>query len=415
MHPVAPAASLSVPQVHSRLAALRFATYVTMQFCGMLVPLLVFHLTGSLRLAGVVLICEMVPKLACYFTGGALTQRLGSQRVFLGLEVGRLAAIGAMAACAFGFGNIWLLAAAAAVHQVSTALSNILFEQAVNAWWEPDERIHGHALQMRQDQFGRLAGLCVGLLVQSVTVVAVLALLAQLTSVLAVRRYRKAIFPQEAAAGVSTGSLLRQLRQDFRCLREPVLARLAFVLTLMGVPAGIALTSVVFFLERAYPGAAAGTTGPSAVLLLRVGMSLLALKVAARWLRSGASRQVLVGTGVGFLAVGSLVLTLPVGVIPTALAIATIGTAACFYSPWVRSYRQQVLERLVPASSRPGVTGVLMSCEVAAWLLAGLIMATVGNRLWIAVAAAGILASVGGLLLLRLTRSPAAPAAAAST
>lgn len=400
-------------QIHRVLAALRLLGYASLQFCTMLVPLLVFQLTGNLKLAGLALFIELVPKLGFYLGGGAFLQRFHARRVYLWLEVARVLSLAALGACAAGFGSVWVVAAAAAVHQSASALSNIIFEQQVTRWWPPEHRMLGHATQMKQDQWGRLLALGAGLLVQAPFLLALIAFSVQLANLLGVARYRNSFYPETVDPAEPKNSFWRQTCADLKAANKPELRQLALITFLLGIPAALGYTALGFFLDKAQAGAAADAGWVSAVLLLRTGLSLAALKFVQSSAGSGAGRHV-VSVGIALLLASAGVLTFGGGLPTTVAAMALLGTASCFYSPWMRNHRQAVLGRVVDQASRSGVTGVLLSFEVAAWLAAGAVMAVFGGTLWVAMAGATGLAACGAVLLLALQRAGLPPPAEVS-
>lgn len=392
----------SVRPVQISLARLRLLGYAGVQFNALLAPLLVFQLTGSASLAGIALFIEWVPKLALYLGGGALLQRFGSLRMHGFLEAGRLAALSCLVLCAAGFGSVWVVALAAAVYQCSNALSNVLFERAVTLWWTPADRPAGHAAFMQQDQWGCLLALLIGLVLHRPLALAGVAWLLQAVNFAFVLRIRGSLYPRaERAVGTSFWS---QLRTDFVAVAHPDIARFAGMALLLGIPAAFVFSSLAFFMDRALPGAASGTGWLSGLLLARTGLGLVALHGVKAQLGKSQNEVELAIVGIAIMLVSTALLSLRIPMLAVIAGTAVLAASACLYLPWLRTECQELITSLIPESSRPGATGILIAVEAGSYLVGALLLSVLGSRLDIATLLAGGLAAVGATLAVEQMR-----------
>lgn len=379
------------------LRALRFVGYAGVQLNALLVPLLVFRLSASTALAGAALLVEWLPKLALYLTGGALTTRFGRQSAHLGLEWARLAALTGLGLCALGWGSVWVVALCAAAYQCSNALSNILFETAVTQWWSPSTRAIGHASLLKADQAGCLLALLAGLLLKEPVWLVLAGILLQGALVTAVAHTRLQLHPL-GQPGASPRSLGSQLRADAQAASQGPLVRFAAAAALLGVPAALTFSALAYFLDRAQPGAANNAHWISALLLVRTGLSLVVLQWVQAALKSAGRERPLAMLGLAVLALAALAVAAPLPLLGLLAAVAVLGTAGSLYLPLLRHVRQDLIGLHVPQGSRAGVTGILISVEAGAYLIAAVLLATMGGQL-VLMALLAALCAVAGIFL----------------
>lgn len=392
----------SVRQIQNRLTQLRLLGYAGVQFNALLAPLLVFQLTGSASLAGIALFIEWVPKLALYLGGGALLQRFGSSQMHGFLEAGRLGALSGLVLCAAGFGSVWVVALAAAVYQCSNALSNVLFERAVTIWWAPDDRPAGHAAFMQQDQWGCLLALLIGLALHRPLVLAGVAWLLQAVNFACVLRIRGSLYSRtEREKGTSFWG---QLRTDFVAVAHPEIARFVVMALLLGIPSAFVFSSLAFILDRALVGAASGTGWLSFLLLARTGFGLVTLHGVKAQLAKSQNELELAIVGVAIMVVSTALLSLRIPLLAVIAGTAVLAASACLYLPWLRTERQELITNLIPESSRPGATGILIAVEAGSYLVGALILSVLGSRLDFATLLAGGLAALGATLAVERMR-----------
>lgn len=348
---------------------MRFLGYVGVQFNALLVPVLVFQLSGSLALAGLALVVEWAPKVGLYALGGTLVAWLSPARAHVLLDIVRLLALAALVACAQGIGGLWAVALAAAAYQGSNAISNVLFERAISHNWEADHRSEGHARCLRQDQLACFVALLAALAVQSPFAVATLALVIQGWSLRETLAHATSLHSLQDA---SADRLVVQLAKDYRALCSPRLLTFGLAYLALGLPFAAANSFFVFML---YDGAASQTvtmTALATLLLARVSIALLATHWLMPLLRRSGSELVLARLGLlGALAcVLALALPAPSGVL---VASATaMGLTQLLTLPFLRAARQSLIAaEVAEPASRPGVTGLLSTGEAVAYLVAG--------------------------------------------
>lgn len=381
--------------------------YIGVQFSALLVPLLVFKLSGSAALAGMALFVEWLPKLGLYLVGGSLVQHQGGARAHRLLDIVRLAALAGLGLAAVGGGSLWLVAGSAALYQCANAVSNILFERAVTLWWAPAMRAQGHTRMLKSDQWGCLVALLLALAIRDAAWLALTALVVQTLATALVLRscpVAYAVSPVHDAASpmpdVAPTTLLAQLGRDARSLRRGILLRFACACALTGIPAALVFSALTFYLERAQAGAAANAQWLSMLLLLRTGFSLAVLQLMQAQLRNGTGRERhLALLGGALLLAGSLATAWPLPLWGMLTAVVVLGVSSNLYLPLLRHLRQGLISAHVPERSRAGVTGMLISVEACAYLVAALLMKCMGQNLAALSTSATVLALLGVLLL----------------
>lgn len=389
-------------KVRRRLADLRFLGYVGTQFSGILIPVLIYQLTQSLTLAGLAMMIEWAPKLFFYVAGGSFITHYGRRRMHFLLDAVRMASLLVLLLAAFGHGNVWTIAIAAALYQCSNALSNILFEVAATHWWGR-HGAQGHATMMKSDQFGCLLALSLAALFPDPKVVCLFALFFQVASLVMVRRSAADIYTVEGKATSTAGRLHRQIARDMQALRQPAILRLTFFSLLARMPLTIIFAMAVFYLHRAEPNLGNPTQLLSAILLVRALGSALLLEVVQRQLKAGVSEVGMAQWGFALMLLVAILAVFPLSLTCSIMAILAIGMVSYLCAPWQRANRQEVLRRHGGEASQAGVTGLMISIESSAYLLGATLAAACGNDMTLVLAFAAILAFIGTLGLLAET------------
>ncbi len=400
--PPEPAARLaSAVPAQTSLARLRFLGYFGVQVNALLVPLVVFQLTGSANLAGAALFIEWFPKLGLYFVSGSVVQRFGSAACHLGLELARVAALVGISLSTLGLGSVWVVSISAALYQCANAISNTIFERSVTHWWPTDSRAQGHALMLKRDQWGCLAALLCGLTLRDPQYLALLTLGVQALSSLAVVQLRRMVHPTSDSQGAARQGLRQQLLTDFRAANQAVLWKLCGLAVLLSTPVALVFSALVFLLERAQPGIAGTTTWLSGLLLARTVASLVAMTWVQRQLRQPNREKAMATGGLAMLLMGCFALAPTEPVMPVCAAVILVGVAGYLYLPWLRTLRQELIAVHVPQNSRSGATGILIGVEAGAYLVAAGLLSALGGHLGLLMGAAASMVATALWLLCR--------------
>ncbi|TAL65762.1 MAG: hypothetical protein EPN79_11320 [Burkholderiaceae bacterium] len=387
-------------QTQAYLIILRTLSYAGVQLNALLFPLLVYELSSSISLAGLALLAEWLPKFAFYLVGGSLMQRFGYSRAHLTLEIGRFLALLGLLACANGGGSLWLLAACAALYQCSNAISNIIFETSVTRWWHVATRAHGHSLMLRADQIGCLLTLMAGIALKSPSVLLIAGLVVQGLVLVNTFFKRGMLYPRQAEP-IPRAKLIRQLKSDIHAASKGQLPFFALSTVMMGAPIALLISALAYYLQRAQPGSASNAQMLSALLLARSALSLVVLQFVQKHLERGGSDNWIAWVGAAALALSSFALAAPdLSTLALAVCISMMGASASLYMPLLKNTRQAIVNANVSAESRSGVSGILLSVEAGAYLVAGALLWGFGSNLGLMAAVAGILATGGCLYLL---------------
>lgn len=390
-------------QTQLRLVQMRFLGYVGVQLTALLVPLLVFQLTGNVALAGLALFVEWLPKLGFYLTGGTLAQRFGRRRMHLALDGARVLALAGLLVCALEVGNLGVLALSAAAYQCSNALSNILFERSVARWWPLAEQSRGHATLLKSDQWGCLLALVAGLLLGQLWVLALAGLVLQLGATCYVALRGQVLYDnptQPADAPVpSSLSFWSQFARDLRAARSAPLLRLGAITTLVGVAPAAVFSALAFYLDRAQPGSIQDAHLVALLLLARTVLSLGILQFALGRLRHGADAWALAWPGLVLLVASTAALAAPLPFWGVVTAVVVLGVSFSLYTPLLRQLRQDLIGQVVPAGSRAAVTGMLIATDALSYLVAAGLLALSGRGLVTVSLAAALLALAGTCFL----------------
>jgi len=393
--------------VQRRFGQLRFVSYIGVQMVSIITPLLVYKLTHSLSMAGLALLAEWLPKLGFYFASGVLVQTLGLRRALLGLNIVRLVAFILLTLVVTHIGSLALVALAAALYQCANAVSNVLFETAVTSWWHADERASGYTRLMKFDQLGCVAALTLGLWLADPLLLCLIGGAVQLACLLLVSSIWKQLSIHTSPTQMSLRCFTRQLGADLTAVRQRDLLTFSAASMLIAMPVCCLFSMLVFYLNRAQPGLADGAQILSLVLL---GKALIGSGVLAfmQKLLSRDEHNHRIGLiGMIMVPVGTFMALLPLGLWPAIALLLVISAGWLIYQPWMRTLRQELVMRHVPAPSRAGVTGILISMEAASYLAVGGLLYLSHNQLEIALLCSALLASLG--IAWRFSHSALAP------
>ncbi len=385
------------------LSKIRFLGYAGVQFNALLVPLLVFKITGSLSMAGLALFIEWIPKLGFYVGSGAFIQKFGAPLVHVSLDAARLLAFIVLTLCAFiNFGplSVWAVAICAGVYQCSSALSNVLFEQSVTRLWSPQNRSSGHARILQQDQYGSFSALIVGLLINSVAWLCSIALLIQFFNFLLVLKTKRLIYSETPAENLigplsapvpsikSTKLLghtfISQLKSDIHSISKIEFLKFSSIALMIGVPAAFIFSSLPFFLERSQAGMGEATSMLSFLLLSKTLLSIIVLAFVSRSRQSLSNKIYMPFVGLSIIALSTLILSFPLPLWIMFASACLLGITGALYIPWLRSKRQELIVSLVTPTSRSGATGLLIAVDAASYLIAAIFLTFLGGNLMLA-------------------------------
>jgi hypothetical protein len=377
--------------------------HIGIQFNALLLPLIVLQLTGSISLAGVAMFVAWLPKLVLYVSGGSFVQRFSAARVHLLLEGVRSAALLALLACVLLTGPFWVIALATVAYQCAGAVWHIIFERLVTAWWPAAERVHGHARMIQHFHVGCIAALCLGLLVHSTAQLLGIALVLQLGMLIWVLRSRTQIHSAaQVPVATATAGLLGQLCADVRAFWHRALIQYAAMTFLLSLPYSMLCAGIVFYLDRAQPGASADAAWPSALMLVRTAAGLITMLFVRRLLARAQGETLLVRLGLITVTLGGVGLLIDSSVWLLCLAAAAVSVSAHFCTPLARAGRQQLIVMLVPQPSRTGVTGIMTAAESTSNAAAALALVALGENLGLLSAIATALGLIGVVQLYAL-------------
>ncbi len=405
---------LTTTQRH--LALVRFLGYIGAQFNFLLVPLLVYRLSGDAVVAGGLLLLEWLPKVGVYLVGGSVLQRLGERHMHIGLETARTLSFAGLAACAWLGAPLWVLGLSAGLYQCSNAISNVVFERAVTRHWSAGQRAQGQAMLLQQDQLGCLLALALAWAWTWPEALTLCALGLQAAVAMLVALWSSDLHAQataERAPQETRTSLRTQLKRDFGALQAPVLRQLMAFAALSLVCNAVMLSGLAFLLEHAR----AGVDQPAWRASLLLGKTLLALVILTgvrRALQAGVDAWTLARLGLLLAAGTMLALALEPSAEVVWLLVLTATGCSSFVPPWLRATRQKLVEAHVASESRNGVTGILSAAEPVGYVVGGLLLSTCGTHISLlccAAAACALLAyALGANLSSKVSSCDGAPA-----
>lgn len=378
-------ASLNAAQ--QALLRMRFSGYVGVQWVSLLIPVLLYQLTGSLALMGMIVMIEWAPKVFTYILGGSIVSRWGGSAAHQSLEGLRMLALVVLLACTLGHGGIATIVVASVTCQCANAISNVLFERGVSRNWEPPSRALGHMLHMRQDQMGCLIALLISIALDSATAVACLALISQGITVVQALRHAPKVHPcyKSTDSSNETLDLAGQVKTDMKavCKRPLITAWVYYVAS--SVPFAAVNSFVVFMLGANQPAAAVGIATMASVLLSRVVASLLVMQWALpRLAKTGSEREMAKWSFVGATGFFTL-LAVPGPIWLSAAGITGVAICNLLRLPYLRTTRQALITHHVSdKNSWPGATGLFASGEALPYLIAGGMAALLqGHLIWL--------------------------------
>lgn len=399
--PVVQSGSRSCPPrsgVKRALLSLSALNFATTQFYVLLITVLILKITGSMLAAGSILFLQVLVGMLCCLFGGSLIQKMGTQRAHFAVEAIRLGGLCCLLLGAVGAGSIYLVALAAVAHQGTSVLFSILFEGALRRWWTVRERLAGNTSNITVELYCRFPALFCGLLFQSLLTLTVIACITQLVACYGVTRIRNVLRTKIKPSNLTKGlDYKAQFKADFLQLRSPELRWLGACSLMLSVPVGVVLASLGFYLSRAQPGIVEIAGMVSTVLIIRTLFGLVAVK-SLSYLTSRSSNPPTfnrVAVSFFFLISSTAVLTFPLGLQFVVVACALQGAATSMFMPWMRNLRQGLINTTVPASSRAGVTGLMLCLETSGFAVGALLIAATGGSLSGSTALSAIFAVAG--------------------
>jgi F0F1-type ATP synthase assembly protein I len=368
---------IDASRVQAHINQSRFIGYIGTQLSGILIPALIFQLSNSLKLAGLAIVVEWVPKLFMYLGGGAMIQRMGSSRTHIGLDAMRLLSLLFILLVALDQWHIGWVVAAAVIYQSTNALSNILFETSITRWWEDNDRIQGHSSMMKMDQLGALLGLVVGYLVGSSVLMCVVALFFQLIGLFRTLKFSHRIYPEaspQASHEKDRATAWRVWVRNVQTVLQPCFLKVCFVSICVGLPSALLFCFLAFHIQQVQPDVVDASSSMALIMLLRCAIlaaSLQAIDVVCKIHKEVESQLVPVGLVV--LSSGEIFLMLAPSLLALTAAILWFGLNMCFLAPWIRSTRQKLIEEHAQEEDRPAITGLLIAIDALAYLMVGLL------------------------------------------
>ena len=128
-------------------------------------------------------------------------------------------------------------------------------------------------------------------------------------------------------------------------------------------------------------------------------------KQSAHYYKTAFGYQSLAYAGLTLVLITGLILTQSISFILFVTIASIMGASLCLYLPWLRSQRQEIINKNIPISSRAGVTGIMIAGEALSYLMAALIMFAFAKNLFLALFVTCVLASIGFYLALVLNKS----------
>lgn len=350
----------------------RFMGYMGVSFCGILVPLLIFKLTGSTTFAGLALAIEWLPKLGLYIFGGGVISYWSSKTTHLYLEIGRVVVVGLLAIAALtSLHYWWLIGLAAMLYQCTNALSNILFENLVTAWWE--NKAEGHARLLKLDLTAGVIAAGLSLALPSLAVLLFLAFLVQGLTLAIVAHHGSAFYPKNKSDGKGLASVLKSTQKAI-CIINKSMLGLAGLSMAVTVPFTALIVVLPFVLKEVFPSIDINAQIIALATLARTTIAFGAMHGVRYVLAKNASAT----PYFAFLSVGCTIAGFPLFLSNSPMAmllgLALMSLTGFLYSPWARTLRQELISE-EPEDLRASLTGLLISIEASTYLLgAGLVL-----------------------------------------
>lgn len=358
-----------------RVVIARFAGYLGVSINGLLVPVLVWGLTGSPGMAGLAIAMEWIPKLGLYLCGGSVVSWLGAGRAHVGLEITRLVCLTILLAGTIGLAGFWMIVIAATLFQCANAVSNILFECLVTANWHERRRSSGHASIVSADYAAVLA----------VAVFSVAAGREDLVAAAGVAFQVLAVCGAWYWSGIRAGVEFprRELRHSLSLAfaaaqkADRRLWMLSGLSWAQALPAAAAFSALPLFLGWSMGSVGEGARAAAVVIAIKsvcaLGLSVwLARHLASRPEHAGmaafcAGSWTLIACGVAAVMGGWIAAT----------ALMTLGVTGSAWAAWARTRRQEMLP--ADPGERLSLTGVLIATEASSYLFAAAAISMFGK------------------------------------
>lgn len=350
--------------------ATRFIAYCGVSITAVIVPLLIFKVTGSLALAGIALVVEWTPKFGFYLFGGQLVERFGAHRAIVAADAFRAAASAGLLVCAAVEPSFFIIAALAAVSQSANAVSNIIFEAAVKSAWAPTRQTQGHAALGRADLLSGVIALpLVAMLPMEAMGAAAVACFSLAAAINAT--FGRGVFSDIHPVGRQT-----PWRREFGIftanlgllLKSAKLRTVAIFGLIVGLPGALVGSAPSFFLAQANASVADDHQFISTVIAVKSALAFILLGAISSLLDKGTIKErplfatafltFLAGLATLGASKGSMTLFL------SGYAAIHLGWYAMI--PLLRKSRQGA----IPDGTRSSMTGVLISVEALSYLVA---------------------------------------------
>lgn len=370
---------------------LRFAGYIGVSLNGIIVPVLIYQLTGSAAFAGFSMLIEWLPKLVLYVSGGRLAARWQPAKAHLFLEIARIAALSLLLLSSLNIASVLVISIAAATYQCANAVSNILFENLVTRWWSETTRISGHAVLVKRDVESGLIALLLGVLIHNPVVLLVMGTIIQALVVCLVFIWSKKLHACTTPVSEPIISIVSRIKHDLKYLPGTGLLPLAFLGFGVGIPAALFYSALPFYLEAASPD----WSSPDIVFMFGLTRTLLSiswLNMLQRTLKHFPDKGPhLAWSAFIWMTIGcaGIVSTTPIMLLAGAFWISIAGA---FYSPWARTTRQERLPE--DTAARLSLTGVLIATEAMSYLAAACLLLVFNSNIISAMTCAVIIAFI---------------------
>lgn len=353
------------------LLLLRFMGYVGVGFCIALVPYLVYALTGSLKLGGLALLVEWIPKLGMYIFGGAILARYSSVGVHRLFEVCRLVVFLLFVGCVVFKMDWYWVAVGAMLYQLSNALSNILFDSLVQAKVREGNLLNGYSQLGFIDQLGSAVSLGLIFFLVDLNVVLWVALGIQLLQVVLVWMYGKDLHSSLQIGVGNEQSLGYLVREAFKGIDGP-LRRLLLLNLLAKTPYSFIFSIIAFILAKDNSVEVTASLLAGLALVRMVVTTVFSSYIVKVTGRNPDIGLVLAHIGIVFTVVSVIWLMLSnQSYLSLASAITLCGLGASAYSPWSRTLKQGLLA--VDSSVRVTQQGMLVAIEAMGYILGGIL------------------------------------------
>ena len=385
-------------QEQKKIELLRFGGYIGASVNGLLVPILIYTLTGSAAFAGISMMIEWLPKLVLYILGGRLAVRWQPAIAHNILDAARIVALVLLYLCSVKLMPVYMIAVAAATYQCANAVSNILFENLVTRWWPTESTTAGHTMLLKRDIESGLVVLIFGLLITDPSTILLAAILIQTIVSVMTLCWSKHLHPYIETVKISIFGTMLATIKDCRYLPGTGLLPLAWFGLTCGIPIALFYSALPFYLELAGNGLGSAEL-IFAFGLLKTVLNLLALNALQRYIRYHQTEQKsLTCAGILLLLVGIAGIVSNISYLIIAGAV-WISLAGAFVIPWARNKRQELLPERMDV--RYSLTGVLIAMEALSYLVAAVLLIILDSHILIGMIIAGLLTCSGVYALWR--------------